>query len=322
MLKRVVFVLLTAGWLMGGGQSPLPVEPAQPQDASQYVLGPDDQIKIWALGMEEISDKPVRIGPGGYIDIPLIGRVHAEGLTSEQLKAELVKQFAREVRKPEVSVEITEFGSQPVSVMGAVNTPGVHQLRGRKTLAEVLSLAGGLRQDAGPRVKISREIRFGPIPLSSAKIDSSNKFSVAEVDVRELIAAANPADNILISPHDVITVPAAEKIYVIGQVRKPGTVVLDEHVSISVLQALSMAEGLGQTPAPQNSKILRMVPGSTGRQQIPVDLRKILAGKAEDLAMRPNDILVVPESGPKKAASRAVEAAIQTATGIVIWHRP
>jgi polysaccharide export outer membrane protein len=233
-----------------------------------------------------------------------------------------VQRFSKELLKPQVSVEIVDFGSQPVSVMGAVNHPGVYQLHGRRTLMEAVSLADGLRQDAGPRITISRQIQYGPIPLRTVKTDSSGKFSVAEVSVKELLAGTNPTENIPVCPNDVVAVPLAEAVYVIGEVKKPGEIALKNNASISVLQALASAEGYGATPAPQDSKIIRLVPGSTERKEIPVDLRKIQAGKAEDIAMRPDDILVIPPSGPKKAAARAVEAAIQTATGIVIWRRP
>lgn len=315
-------ILLTACFLATGQQvSALPA-PAQLEQQSHYVLGPDDQVKVWVLGVEEISDKPLRIDPGGNIDLPLIGEVHAGGLTVEQLRAELTQRFSKEVLKPRVSVEIVDFGSQPVSVMGAVNHPGVHQLRGRKKLMEVISMAEGLRQDAGPRITISREIQYGPVPLHAAKTDPTGQFSVAEVAVRGLLAGTNPTENILIFPHDVVTVPVAESVYVIGEVRKPGEVSLKGNATISVLQALSSAEGFGLTPAPQAAKIVRSVPGTTERKEIPVDLKKVIAGKAEDIAMRPNDILVVPPSGPKKAAARVVEAALQTVTGIAIWRHP
>jgi polysaccharide export outer membrane protein len=145
---------------------------------------------------------------------------------------------------------------------------------------------------------------------------------VAEVPVKGLLAGASPADNILISPHDVVTVPIAESVYVMGAVKKPGEVALKENPSISVLQALASAEGYGETPAPQNARIVRLVPGTSDRKEIPVDLTKIQNGKAEDIGMRPNDILVVPPSGPKRVASRVVEAAIQTATGVIIWRHP
>jgi polysaccharide export outer membrane protein len=315
-------ILLTACFLATGQQVPASPAPAQPEEQSHYVLGPDDQIKVWVLGVEEISDKPLRIDPSGAIDLPLIGEIHAGGLTVEQLRAELIKRFSKEILKPQVTVEIVDFGSQPVSVMGAVNHPGVHQLRGRKTLMEVISMADGLRQDAGPRITISREIQYGPVPLRTAKTDASGQFSAAEVAVRDMLAGTNPTENILIFPHDVVTVPVAEAVYVIGQVRKPGEVALKGNATISVLQALSSAEGFGLTPAPQHAKIVRSVPGTTELKEIPVDLKKVMAGKAEDIAMRPNDILVVPPSGPKKAAARAVEAVIQTATGIVIWRHP
>src|SRR5579863_4285453 len=298
-----------------------PPQPVQDEDISHYLLGPDDQLKIWALGIEEITDKPVRVDPNGDIDLPVIGKVHARGLTLEQLKGELLQRLAKEVLKPQVSVELVDFGSQPVSVMGAVNHPGVFQLRGRKTLMEVVSTADGLRPDAGPRVNISREIQYGPLPLPGAKADASGKFSVADVGVKDLLSGTHPAENISVFPNDVITIPTAEAVFVIGEVKKPGEVVLKGD-GVTVLQALSSADGFGTTPAPQNSKIVRVVPGSGERKEIPVDLRKILAGKSEDIAMRPNDILVVPSSTPKKAAARALEAAVQAATGIAIWGRP
>ena len=309
-------ILLMAGSCVIAGQQVAPSE-----DVLGYRLGPDDQLKIWALGVEEITDKPVRIDPGGDIDLPMIGKVHAGGLTVEQLKTQLVERFSKEVLKPQVSVEIAEFGSQPVSVMGAVNHPGVHQLRGRKTLMEVVSMAEGLRQDAGPRINITRQIQQGPIPLPSAKTDPTGNYSVAEISVKDLLAGTSPVENILIAPHDVLTVPVAEAVYVMGVVKKPGEVPLKSNASISVLQALASAEGFGPTPSPKDARIIRPIPGTSERKEIPVDLTKIQAGQAEDVAMRPNDILVVPPSAPKKAAARAVEAAIQAATGIAIWGR-
>ncbi|HXI38628.1 MAG TPA: polysaccharide biosynthesis/export family protein [Bryobacteraceae bacterium] len=319
-IKQCVFILVLTWSFASGQQSQSPQPSQRPDDVSQFVLGPEDQIKIWALGVEEITDKPIRIDPSGDIDLPLVGRVHAAGLTVEQLKSALVAKLAKEVREPRVSIDIVEFGSQPVSVMGAVNHPGVLQVNGRKTLAEILALAGGLRPDAGPYVKITRQNKWGEIPLSNTKADKSGNFQVAQVPVRELLSATNPSENISIRPNDVVTVPSAEMVYVVGAVKKAGGFPLNERESVSVLQALSMAEGLGPTPKAQDSKILRTVSGDGEVRQIPVDLRKVMTGKAEDLALRPNDILFVPDSTAKKAGIRAIEAAIQTATGVVIWH--
>ncbi len=290
-------------------------------ETQDYRLGPDDQLKIWALGFEEITDKPVRVDPAGFIDLPMLGRIKAGGLTVAELKANLLERMAKEVRRPQASVEIVEFGSEPVSIMGAVTQPGVHKLRGHKTLAEILSMAGGLRQDAGSTIKITRQMEYGPIPLRTAVADPTGKFSTAEVKISDLLGAKNPGDNIQIRAHDVVTVPVGETISVMGAVKKPGAFPLSNRGTVSVLEALALAEGLGTTPQPQNSKILRTPPGSTERQEIAVDLRKVLAGKAEDIYLRPNDILFVPISAPKKAGLRATEAVIQAATGIAVWGR-
>lgn len=326
-LFKIVLNFMILGILVFAQEKPQqgvlpPTTHSASQDRSGYILGPDDSLKIWALGVDEITDKPVRIDTGGYLDLPIIGRVQAAGLTVNQLEAVLIKRLSSEILEPRVSVEVVDFGSQPVTIMGAVNLPGVHQLQGRKTLAEVLSLAGGLKPDCGPRVHISRSLKWGPVPLPTAKNDPTGQFSVGDVDVKTLMEAKNPALNIPIMPNDVITVPQAEMVYVIGEVKKPGGIVLSEKSSVSVLEALSYAEGLGTAPSPQHSKILRPIPGSTQRQEIALDLRKVLAGKGEDVMLRPNDILFVPDSTPKKAFARAAEAALQTATGVVIWRLP
>ena len=311
-----------------GGQTPSwltdqvkPVETNSSEAVPGYLLGPEDQLEIWVLGLEEISAKSFRIDPAGYLDLPFIGRVRAGGLTVEELQATLRARLDRDFKNPSVSIRITEFGSQPVSVLGAVNNPGVHQLRGRRNLLEVVSLSGGFRKDAGRIVKISRASEWGGISLQSARSDPSGRFFVAEVKLKDLLAATNPPENILIRPHDVITVPSAEMIYVIGAVRKAGAFVLNEQETPSVLQALSMAEGLGSTPAPQRSKVLRQAAGSSQRDEIPIDLNRIIEGKAPDLLLQANDILFVPTSTGKQAALRAVEAVITTGTGIAIWRR-
>jgi len=296
------------------------VNPETPIDSRHYELGPDDQLKIWVLGADEITDKPVRVNPEGDIDLPVVGRVHVAGMTIEQLKATLTDRFSKELLHPQVSIEILDFGSQPVSVVGAFNHPGVFQLHGQKTLAEVISMAEGLRQDAGWRITISRQLENGPIPLPHARPDSTGQYSVAEIKVKEWLAGDNPANNVRILPHDVITASAAQAVYVMGDVKKPGEVPLKDSDSISVLQALATAEGLGPTPAPQRARIVRLNPYNAARQEIPVDLKRIQNGKDEDLAMKPNDILVVPTSDSEKAAIRITEAAIQTLTGMIIWR--
>ena len=130
---------------------------------ANYLLGPDDQISVRIMEAQELADKPLRIDAGGFVELPLAGRVHAAGLTAEQLQGELRKRLETYIREPHVVVSIEEFRSQPVSVIGAVTNPGVVQLSGRKTLAEVLSMVGGLKPEAGNAVKITRRLEQGRI---------------------------------------------------------------------------------------------------------------------------------------------------------------
>jgi polysaccharide export outer membrane protein len=286
-----------------------------------YVLGAGDVITIRALDADEISDKPIRLGANGFITLPLVGRVRASGLTTEQLEAALAMRLKPLIRNPEVSVSVVEQRSQPVSIIGSVNGPGVQQLQGRKTLVEMLSLAGGVRQDAGHAIKITRRLQWGPIPVPGAATDVTGRFSVAEINLKEILEARNPSGNIQIMPDDVISVPRAEMIYVIGEVKKSGGFTIGERESLSTLQALSLAEGLNATAAPQNARILRLDPGAPKRTEISVDLRRILAGKENDVRLEPDDILFIPGSKSKNVAIRSLEAAVQIGTGIAIYHR-
>jgi len=324
-LKLSLTILLlhfNAAGLAGEGPKSgglLPDSGSQPA-ASSYLLGAEDQIALRVVDAEDLSEKPVRIDAEGYIRLPMIGKVHAGGLTVEELATELVEKLKPFIRKPDVSVRIVEYRSQPVSVIGCVKSPGVHQLQGRRSLIEVLSLAGGLGNDSGYTIKITREVQRGILPLAGAVGDTTGRFMIGEVNIKSLVAARNPELNILIMPYDVISVPRAEMIYVTGEVSRSGGFVLGENETMSVLQALSLAGGLNAAASAGDSRILRSQPGS-GRLEIPVDVKKILAGRAEDQALRSDDILFIPTSQPKKAALRALEAAIQVGTGVAIWRK-
>ncbi len=286
-----------------------------------YVLGPDDQITIRALHVEEITAEPMRIAPDGSIRLPLAGRIMAAGQTADQLQQDIVEKLRPFIVDPEVTVSITDFRSEPVSVLGAVRTPGVYQLQGNKTLAEMLSLAGGMDPAAGSVVKITRPLEHGAIPMRGATVDPTGQFSVAEVNLTAILKAEDPASNIVILPRDVITVPRAEMVFVMGQVQRAGGFVLNDAANLTLLQALSMAGGLGNNASPKNALLLKSDPEGGSRKEVPVNLRDVLQGKSPDMAMSAGDILLVPDSLPKKAAVRALEAAVQAGTGIAIWHK-
>ncbi len=287
--------------------------------SDSYMLGPDDQITIRVLQAPELAEKPVRVDGNGYIELPFVGRFHAAGLTVDGLRVELTARLGTIIKDPQVSVAVEEFRSQPVSVMGAVNTPGVQQLRGHKTLMEVLTMAGGLRPDSGSSLNITRDLKWGALPLPGARNDSTGRYSVSNVDLKQLIDARDPAENIAICPDDLVTVPRAQMVYVIGEVPKSGGFVLNDRDTMPLLEALSLAGGLNRsTASPQNGRILRARKGAE-RVEIPIDLKKVFEGKQEDVELRAGDILFVPSSATKRASLRALEAAIQIGTGLV-WR--
>ena len=300
-----------------------PKQAAAQADQRAYVLGPGDQITVHATDAEGLADRSVRIGTNGDINLPLAGRIHAGGLTVEQLEEEVGTRLQVFIKEPDVTISITEMRSQPVSVIGAVNNPGVHQLEGRKTLVEMLSAAGGLKEDASYDAELkARNIVWGPIPLANARMDSSGQFSIAEIPLHDIFAATNPADNILIMPNDIINVPRAQMVYVIGDVNRAGSIVLGGQKSITVLQAIAIAAGPGKTAKAASARILRLTSGTANRTEVAVNLKAMLTGKTGDVEMEPEDILFVPTSLPKDMGFRTLEALAGTGATSVIYRLP
>lgn len=312
--RYTVLVAVLASLCLGRQTS----EPVSSQPTN-YVLGPGDQITLTVPDLDEINNKAVRLDMRGDIDLPVAGRLHAGGLTSDQLAGALQERLKKYLMHPDVSVAVTEFRSQPVSVIGAVAQPGMHQLEGHKTLLEVISMVGGLRQDAGNTITITRNLKWGPVPLPNAKNDSTGQYSVASVQVKSVTTGENPSDNILIQPDDVISVSKADIIYVVGSVRKPGGFELGQNETLSAMQILSLAAGLDRDAAPHMARVMRVVPGSTSRTEIPIDLKKLMQGKEPDLPLQANDILFVPNTSAKGVTSRTLEAVVQIATGLAIY---
>ena len=297
------------------------VPSGESQSDGSYRLGPGDEVAIEVVGEKDIPRSPIPVGADGVIHAPLAGPLQVEGLSIGEVRELLVERFRIYLHDPQVLVRVVQFSSQPVSVIGAVKRPGLHQLRGRRSLIEVLSLAGGLREDAGHVIKITRRREQGRIPLATARGDPSGRFSVASANIEDVLKANHPADNVIIEPNDVISVPRAEMVYVIGAVGRSGGFVLREQESISVLQALALAGGVHGTAAVKKARILRPAPGGGERLELPVDLKRIMESASEDVALRPEDILFVPNSSGKTAARRAADAAIRVATGVVIFRR-
>jgi polysaccharide export outer membrane protein len=281
---------------------------------SNYILGAEDTISVRVFAADDIPDRPAQIGNDGTVTLPMVGRVNAAGLTIDQLQATLVTAYKKYFKDPQVTVQVTDFRSQPVSVAGNVAIPGVVQLRGNRNLMEVISQAGGLRADAGDSVLITRNLSEGTIPVAGAFTDPTGKYSVAHVNIRKVMAGSDPQLNIQIKPHDVITVPRARLIYVLGNVNRPGGYVMTDNETVSLSQAIALAGGWNQTASLKGAKILR-ASGGAEREQIPADIKKIMDNKAHDVEMRPDDILYIPGSFGKLLAAHGMDAVIGAGAG-------
>jgi polysaccharide export outer membrane protein len=285
-----------------------------------YVLGSNDRIVVRCVNADEFSPTPVRIDTDGQVTLPFVGRVELGGLTVSEAEKQLTDRLSKFIQSPQIQLNVVDSNSQPVSVFGAVRNPGAFQLEGRKTLAEVLSMAGGLRPDAGRTLKLTRRAEWGPIPLPTPDQRTTGNVTVVEINVEELVRGRGPFADIEVRPHDVISVSQAELVYVVGQVRKPGGFAMTGWGDFTVLQALSMAEGLDKSAAPKKAKILRKQ-GNSGRVEVPVDLQRILSGHAPDTQLLSEDVLFVPNNAAKNAGMKTLDVIIQTTTGLAIYGR-
>ena len=313
-LRSVFLMLFLIGAACGDDQSTggPPVEVPV-----SYLLQPKDEITLRSLQVKEVADKTLRIDQAGEVIVPLAGRIHVAGNTITQAEGVLVEKLKRFYVEPDVVLDITTLHTEQISVIGSVGSPGLHQMKAQATLLDALSLSGGIRGDAGAVVMVTRQAAYGRIPHPSAQTSSSGE-SVAEISLKSLMDARDPRENIPVQPYDVITVPPAQVVYVVGNVKHAGGFPLNGKPDVSILQALALAEGMDARASPERARIIRR--GTGAEQQIAVNLKKVLAGKAEDLTLRPNDILFVPNSAAKAITMRSVEAAIQVATGFIILH--
>jgi len=275
------------------GQAPVVAGAVLPPSAtpSEYRIGIDDVLSVTVVQAPELTSS-VRVAEAGDISLPLIGLVRAAALTTRELEA-AIKQRLREgfIREPDVSVVVTEVRSHGVSVVGAVQRPGILQIRGTTTLLEVLSMAGGLSGNAGDAVLVVR-----------AAESVAGQPRTIDIKLKSLMQA-DPGANILMQPGDVVNVQAASLIYVMGSVNKPGAFVMPGNERLTVLRALAYGEGATAVAAMRDAVVLR-VGGDGEREEIPVDLEGIVKGRVADVELQAQDVLFVPQSGAK-AASRA-----------------
>jgi len=278
-------------------QNGLPPQQLPPDTVRpNYILGPNDQILIRAPEAEEIDNRPFRIDGDGNISLPLIGRIHAAGMSLQELEADIVKRLREYIREPQVFVTVVQFRSEPVFFVGLFVKPGIYTLQGNRTLLEMLTSVGGLQPNAERHVKVTRHEEYGPIPLPDAIVDPEKKVSTVEVNLGSLRENINPAENILLQPYDVISVGRADPVFLNGEVGRVGGIELGERESIPILQALTQSGGFSKDAKKSKVRILRPILNTNRRAVIEVDVAELLDGKGLDIPLQPGDIVYVPRS--------------------------
>ena len=305
MVLIVALTILLAG-AQDFGQSIVSPEsganlPAQP-------LGPNDLISVFVYGAPEFS-RTIRVGADGLIRLPMLtARIKAEGLDPAALESAIAEALDTEriLVNAFVTVTIAEYHSRPISVSGAVKRPLVFQASAPVTLLEAIARAEGLSADAGSEILVS-----------------GSKFSATRrISVRALFDSGDPSLNLQLTGGEEVRVPEVQKLYVIGNVRKPGGFPLQNGGETTLLEVLALAEGLAPF-ATKDAYIYRR-DASGSKREIPVPLDKIMRRQSPDVPLLANDILYIPDNRAKRMTvttlDRLASFGASTATGVIIYH--
>jgi polysaccharide export outer membrane protein len=280
-----------------------------------YKIGPGDVLSVTVADAPEFGGK-FRVTDSGVIQIIAVSSpVQADGLTPIELSQTIRQSLidAKQLRDPKVTVFVDEYRGRTVTVLGAVAKPAVYPIAKRTTVLDALSAAGGALPGAGNTVTIIRG-------AASAEATGTRVGSVQIIDMNGLVKGQDLNANAEVQNGDVISVSAAEVVYVVGAVVKPGGFPMpDPSAGISVIQALAMAQGSTRVAATNRALIIRQSTSDTAHQPVVVDISQMLSGKSTDMLLAPNDILYIPESGAKRTLKVMFELAMAAAQGVAIY---
>jgi polysaccharide export outer membrane protein len=272
--------------------------------SSDYKIGPEDLLEITLFNIPEglgIEQKvtprtvTVRVTHQGQISLPLLGEIDAKGLTVSSLEKTVRERYDKYIHNPQVGILIREF-RQRVSVIGAVQKPGIVELTGPKTVIEILAIAGGVSEKAGSQVHVYRQ---GVTSRETHVID----LGVLANGAGLINAGTAGMINMPVEPGDMINVPETGMFFVDGAVRKPGSYPLGRRYSLT--QALATAGGVDTELSSSNISIFRrMGPGKV--DTLAFDLNDIMAGAATDPQLEADDVIVLPVSTTKFIVKRFI----------------
>lgn len=295
-----------------------------PRPTGDIPIGAGDLLHIDVFQVQDLSGD-VRVGQTGLIALPLIpDRIPVAGCTPYELGEKLDKllQVNGLVMHPQVLVTVKDQTSEPISVAGAVAHPAILQQTGQTTLIEALAAAGGVATDAGDNILVARQAVSRPIcGEPDPPADPKAAPEMIHVKVSDLLEKGDPTFNIPVYGGDVITVPRAGIIYMVGGVVQPGGYALnDPGATFNMMKMIALAHGLTSNAKQNSAVVLRKDPKNGQTKQIPVRLKKILQRKDPDIRLYAGDIVYIPTSGLKHALGIAGAAAIGIGTGIAIYR--
>jgi polysaccharide biosynthesis/export protein len=301
--------------------------PIHPWQSNNYIIGPEDVLNVDILDVTELSHE-YRVSNDGTIYVAILpGPISAAGLTLPQFTTALSKELQSTgmVADPHLTVTVSESRSHSIGITGAVRKPQIYPVFSQTTLLDAFSQAEGLADDASSVAIVHRgDIAVHALGLDKQKDaaqEQNDAFRTVTVDLKGLMENKDANLNVVLYPGDRITVPRAGIVYVLGAVNKPGgfTMKSNSH-GITVVQAVALAEDTKSTSVPKHAVIIRNDPEAPeGHKQIPVDLKKIMRGKAPDPMLQAEDILFVPDSAAKRTLHRGAEAALQVTSGVLIY---
>jgi len=257
---------------------------SQQKYSADYKIGPKDLLEISVFGLDELN-KTVRVSEDGKITLPLLGEIEVEGLTKVELERKLSQLLEEKyLQNPQVTIFIREYQSKMVSVLGAVRTPGSYGLIGRQSLLQIIAQAGGLTPDAGNEIIVMRQL------------DDGSSISL-KIPIEGLFIKGDPKFNIPLRPNDVINIPVDKIvfIYVTGQVRSPGAIEVRRSNIPTLLRAIAQAGGFSDRAA-KTRVVIKRKGESRKEKKITVNVKDIIKGKKEDIQLKENDVVYVPET--------------------------
>lgn len=283
----------------------------QAQD-DRYRIGPGDVLDVRVYNRPQLSRDAVRVEGNGMIRMPLIeGEIQAACLTEGELAKEIATRYAKYYRNLQVDIFLKEYQSRQVAIIGAVNEQGRFQLQRRIRLLELLTYAKGPSARAGQTINVVHST--APSFCKAANDDEVAAFTSYKLsDTLQGDPRANP----YLESGDVVTIPDADQVYVVGNVVMPLTIPLKEPITVS--RAIAMAGGTRQDTKKDKIRIVRQEAGASAKKEMIVDLSAIEKRQAEDIQLLPNDIVDVPTSAGRSLLRSLIGGGTQSLTQLPV----